>query len=112
MRYDEWLYLKLIEEASEVQHRASKLMQFGADEIQPGYQQTNMERLVDEVIDFSAVLSLAEIKGLVKYNKTPDDIAKAVEAKLTKLDHYLKLSIQLGLVEPEVTVGYERGSTE
>jgi hypothetical protein len=42
----------LIEEAAEVQHRATKLLRFGGDEIQPGQPLTNIDRLSAEVGDF------------------------------------------------------------
>jgi hypothetical protein len=54
----------LIEEAAEVQQRATKLLRFGRDEIQPGQTLTNAERLSLEIADFLALVDLAKLAGL------------------------------------------------
>lgn len=55
----------IIEEAAEVQQRATKMLRFGVQEVQPGQPYTNSERLGDEVGDFDAVLELAYRAGLL-----------------------------------------------
>ena len=48
------------EEGSEVAQRASKILRFGVDEVQPGQVKTNAERLVDEYADIIAVAEMLE----------------------------------------------------
>lgn len=55
----------LIEECAEVQQRATKLMRFGRDEVQPGQALTNAERLSLEVGDLVAMIDMARTAGLV-----------------------------------------------
>ena len=46
----------LIEECAEVQQRATKILRFGVDEIQPGQPHDNTQRLSVEVGDLLAVI--------------------------------------------------------
>lgn len=55
----------LIEECAEVQQRATKLLRFGRDEIQPGQPLTNAERLSKELGDLLTMIGMAEDLGLV-----------------------------------------------
>lgn len=55
----------LIEEAAEVQQRATKSLRFGVVEIQPGQQLTNAQRLGLEIGDFMEIVELAAGLGLV-----------------------------------------------
>lgn len=59
----------LIEEAAEVQQRATKMLRFGVSEVQPGQPYTNSERLGDEMGDFSAVLEMAYRAGLLSQER-------------------------------------------
>jgi len=63
--YEAEILTILIEEAAEIQQRATKLLRFGRDEIQPGQPLTNMQRMSGEIGDFMAVLRLAEKAGLI-----------------------------------------------
>jgi len=100
MRHDEHLYLKLIEECSEVQHRCSKLIQFGPYEKQANnpvsggkeapHLGTNAERLQEEVNDLIAVVKLLGLKM---------PTAAQVEAKKTKIEKYRRYSESLGCVD-------------
>lgn len=55
----------LIEECAEVQQRATKLLRFGKDEIQPGQPLTNAERLGEEIGDLSAMVKMLTDCGVV-----------------------------------------------
>jgi len=55
----------LIEEAAEVQQRATKALRFGLEEVQPGQELTNAERLAREVGDFETMTEMALEEGLI-----------------------------------------------
>jgi phosphoribosyl-ATP pyrophosphohydrolase len=55
----------LIEECAEVQQRATKLLRFGATEIQPGQEKTNSERLANEIGDLVHMTTLLDQVGLI-----------------------------------------------
>lgn len=55
----------LIEEAAEVQQRATKLLRFGRDEVQPGQELTNGERLAKEIGDMEVLVAMAADAGLI-----------------------------------------------
>lgn len=55
----------LIEEAAEVQQRATKALRFGLQEVQPGQACTNVERLSLEVGDLLEMIFLAQDTGLL-----------------------------------------------
>lgn len=55
----------LAEEAAEVIHRVQKAQRFGLDEIQPGQQLTNAERIAEECGDFVQVMHMLEHKEIL-----------------------------------------------
>ena len=63
--YEREILTILIEECSEVQQRATKLLRFGRDEIQPGQTLTNSDRLSLELGDLACMVEMAERLGLV-----------------------------------------------
>lgn len=96
MTRKEHLFLKLVEECAEVQQRVSKLLQFGEHEIQTGQAADNISRLHAEVKDLVAVLILLEEYGLpsIALATAPENVA----AKRERIEKYLQLSMQRGLV--------------
>ncbi len=102
----QFFLLKLMEECNEVAHRASKQMQFGADEKQsqgPSETKvdlTNRDRLHGEIIDLLAVVAVLHSLGEIP-DISPDEIEAAHCAKLDKLGKYLEYSRSLGMVAPE-----------
>lgn len=66
--YERELLTILIEEAAEVIQRATKLLRFGATEIQPEQSFSNRERLSLELGDMAAVLTLLAERELVVEN--------------------------------------------
>lgn len=76
----------LIEECAEVQQRATKMLRFGRDEVQPGQPLSNMERLSQELGDLQAILTLAEDAGLV----SRDIAGKQAPIKFEKLERYMQ----------------------
>jgi hypothetical protein len=92
---EQFLLTKLAEECNEVGQRALKQMQFGRDEVQPGQPLSNAERLVGEISDLLATVQfLFEIKAIPA-------VPRNTEAKRAKIAKYRRLSVELGMVEPE-----------
>lgn len=56
MTLDEHLLVCLAEECSEVVQRITKALGFGLDEVQPGQEFTNSQRIGQELIDVAADL--------------------------------------------------------
>lgn len=59
MKIDQYILTKIAEEASEVAQRALKAAQFGPDQIEPGQELTNAERLIEEVYDLGIWVQIA-----------------------------------------------------
>jgi len=76
----------LIEEAAEVQIRATKLKRFGPKEIQPGQELNNIERLSMEIGDLLFMIDLASKHGLV----STEYIESGKESKHKQLKKFLK----------------------
>jgi hypothetical protein len=82
---------EIIEEAliligSSVIKRATKTIRFGADEVQPGQESSNKERLSTEVGDLLAVLDFATAAGLID----PALVERQRAAKPKKLRKFLQ----------------------
>jgi phosphoribosyl-ATP pyrophosphohydrolase len=97
MSYEQYLLLKLAEEALEVAHRAMKAMQFGLAEVQVGQGRDNQERIEGEIIDFIASLEVLKRAGV-----DLSDIENAderVKERMERSEIFLNLSRKLGKVE-------------
>lgn len=95
MDREQHLLLKLMEEAAEVAHIASKTIQFGFDEVRPGQNQTNGERLCDEIQDFDTIVDMLNAECKLGFKK---DYIKAIK-KQGKVAKYSMLSEELGRLE-------------
>lgn len=84
--YERELLTILIEEASEIQQRATKALRFGLDEIQPGQPLNNAQRLDYEIGDFVAVLR--RLQAIEVSNSFA--IETAAQAKDPKLAKYMQ----------------------
>lgn len=87
--YERELLTVLMEECAEVQQRASKLIRFGRDEVQPGQALTNKTRLSHELGDLTAVVRMAEEVGLVD----PTTIDAQVVIKKEKLAWFMQTQL-------------------
>ena len=76
----------LIEEAAEVQQRATKLLRFGRDEVQPGQDLTNAQRLSRELGDMAVMVEMAIVAGLV----LPSEINGQQAEKRRKLRTFMQ----------------------
>ena len=79
-----YLYVCLIEEASEVIKDASKILRFGENNYQPEdpNKKTNLDRLKEEVADLRSILALLDLE------LTVGELESAVDAKWYKICKY------------------------
>lgn len=84
--YEAELLTILIEECMEVAQRATKMLRFGVNEVQPGQDLDNAERLSVEVGDLLAVIRLCTEADLISHSVSQH----AVAAKLNKLRIYMQ----------------------
>lgn len=97
MSKTQYLLLKLAEECSEVAQRCSKQMQFGADEVQPGQEKNNRERLGEEFNDLLSVAKMLIEEGEIPF-QTFENYNEALAKKRAKIEKYYKKSQEAGLV--------------
>lgn len=76
----------LIEECAEVQQRATKVLRFGRDEVQPGHEKSNSRRLAEEIGDMEVMVDMATKVGLI----SADDIENRKDRKREKLAKYMQ----------------------
>lgn len=86
------------EEGCEVAQRASKILRFGLNEIQPDQPLTNAERLVQEFADLYALMEMLFEAGVI--SQILD--GQMVIAKKQKVEEFLKYSESLGLLDQPV----------
>lgn len=101
MKFQQFLLLKLMEECAEVQQRASKYMQFGQGEIEPGGKHTNEERLRFEINDLLSIIRLLE-KGKIIPTPTKRDLENHILTKEMKVIYYANYSKNLGMIQKDV----------
>ena len=94
MNRTEYLLTCLAEECCEVGQRVSKILRFGAKEIQPGYASTNIERLNDELADLYGVLRMLQLEdcGVILHSGTTDKMLE----KEKKVNKYFEYSKKMG----------------
>ncbi len=98
MTEPEALFLQLSEECVEVSHRVSKLLRFGAGEIEEGNTvETNLERLRYEINDMLAVLKILEDRKLV-VPANAFTFQRHCDAKEAKVNKYMRYSKELGII--------------
>lgn len=73
----------LIEEAAEIQQRATKALRFGMLEVEPGQGLTNKTRLSQEVGDLLGIMDLGIAEGVLR-GDVMDRCRRAKKAKLAK----------------------------
>ena len=88
------LLVIVAEECGETAQRATKALRFILEEIQPGQELTNAERLVYEFNDIVAVMELLEEAGVIKNAIDTEAIAK----KKARVAKYLERSVALGVI--------------
>lgn len=94
MNKQQYLLIKLAEEASEVAQIALKTAQFGLHETYPGQPKSNIDRVLAEVTDLLAILEMLDVELELKISIDREE----VEKKMTKVRKYLAISRELGEV--------------
>jgi NTP pyrophosphatase (non-canonical NTP hydrolase) len=92
----------LAEECNEVAQRASKAIRFGVEEIEPGQDKTNAQRVIQEFNDLTAVYLMVskESGGLFDRDRETSWLANILK-KQAKVEKFLKYSQELGQFEVE-----------
>ena len=92
MNYQQYLLVKLAEEASEVAQMAIKCSLFGYDSVDPREStgETNAFKLFKELLDFSAVMT--ELEGSTDIDFNDFDHEEYIEMKREKLKHYYEVA--------------------
>lgn len=85
------ILLILQEEAVEVAKEISKIMRFGPDQIKPGTEITNIQKLQEEIGDLQAMIELLVKK---KVGVTTNGISSAKKAKFEKLKEWSNIPIK------------------
>ena len=93
----ELLLVQLMEECAEVSQRASKAIRFGLDEVQPGQDRTNRQRISDEMIDLYATTRLLEVEGLLLHLEKEDH--DRYIKKQAQIQKFLDYSKELGILK-------------
>lgn len=100
MTKDDFRLDRLMEECAEVIQRASKQLRFGCDEMQPGQQQANHERLREEILDvFVAVRKLEQSGQIMPITK--HQVTMWEKQTTPKINRMYELSIRLGRLTKE-----------
>jgi hypothetical protein len=84
------------EECNEIAQRISKALRFGFNEVQPGQELDNAERIRREVVDLAAVLYMIEDESGM--DLTTID-AGEIGAKQVKVEAFLELSDECGRLD-------------
>ena len=101
MKRFEHLLTITAEECTEVGQRASKILRFGPQEIQPGQDLTNVERLLGEWTDLNAMMEMLQEEGVLVLPSAAD-MRPAIAAKKAKVEKFLRYSAQCGTLDGEV----------
>lgn len=94
----QYLLAVLMEECAEVSQRASKGLRFTMEEVQPGQDQTNDQRLAGELNDLLAVVELIQDRGFLNDLRGPGAVA-AITAKKSKVAKFMQYSRERGTLK-------------
>ena len=107
MNMTEYLLTKINEEALEVAHRATKALRFGLDEVQPGQEADNAQRMIGEYMQLVASLQMLEMhteRSLIPRGSLREAM---VDAAIAKTQEFMNYSRQLGtLTDGETDQAY------
>lgn len=92
MTRDEHLYTIGAEECAEIAQRLSKANRFGGDEVQPGQELTNRQRILQETADLLGVLEMLGFSIVPQHHP----LRPWMEAKKMKVEQYMRYSAECG----------------
>lgn len=91
---------EIIEAACRLAQRASKALRFGLEEVQPGQEATNAQRVVIEFYDLTATIEV-----LIEQGKLPRmNLHELLAVKRRKIEQFLAYSRQRGTLTEESEV--------
>ena len=103
MNRQEHLLSIVAEECVEVAQRVSKALRFGIEEVQPGQDLTNRERILYEFADLCGAMELAgdgaKIEDIIVH------LRPLIDAKKEKVEKFLRYSEQVGTLTSEKPAG-------
>jgi len=68
-------------------------MRFGLDDIQPGQESTNAERVIYELTDLCAIIEMLGEEGLIDPSANP---RPGIDRKKAKVEHYIEYAKERG----------------
>lgn len=99
MTREEHLLTYLLEECVETAQRISKALRFGLDEVQPGQEMTNGERIVGEYCDILGVMGILQEEKILP----PFNHYEHVMPKVEKVKKYMEYAEQCGTIEKPIS---------
>ena len=93
MTRTEHLLTIVAEECAEVSQRITKILRFGATEIQPGQDKDNIERLLDEFNDLYAMMMMLKNDNLIPWDFLSGD---KMANKIQQVEKFLEYSRKCG----------------
>lgn len=97
MNRQEHILSCLAEECCEVGQRVSKALRFGLDEIQPGQELTNAERIRGEFVDLLAVMMMLAEEGVIA--PVSDADLPSMEQKRQKVERFILYAKSQGALD-------------
>lgn len=98
MNRQEYMLTCLAEECLEVAKRCTKALRFGLDEVQPGHELTNADRIQEEMIDVLTIHRMLKEEGLLPVGLLNEDLM-AMETKREKVEKFMAYSREQGCLE-------------
>jgi hypothetical protein len=95
----DYLLSHLAQECAEVVVRATKAQHFGLNEVEPGQEMTNRERLLYEVFDAMAMVEVLKDFGVLPHDFS--GLLVAIEDKKAKAAHFRRYSVALNRLHSE-----------
>lgn len=99
MNRADYLLSHLAQECNEVAIRCTKAQMFGLDEIQPGQELTNRERIMREMADVLALCEIMRDEGIL-FDIEHETCDPLVTEKKAKAVHFSGYSRELGRLVP------------
>lgn len=99
MNRTEYLLVCLAEECNEVAQRVTKALRFGMEDVQPGQDRSNGQRIVDELADLFATLEVVSVTDkILPMAMSGAEWDQAIDAKKAKIEKYYQYAVKIGAV--------------
>ena len=93
MTEEQYILTKIMEECGEVIQVCAKAQRFGLDNIRPGSEVTNLDKILDEFQDLRVAMN--KLRHYAKFDYPLDD---SFDIKSKKFDEYYAMSKNMGFV--------------